>query len=210
MNKLSRVLPPAVRSAAGSLPPEAPRDPDKGRFRFALTFLGLAALAVGGAFWPSVELTDEEALTDEELRALMQSEPRTVPTPPSATALDLPATIRVTTEAAGAEVWLDGERAGATPVAMRDVRPGLRTLRVVHNGQKLLDTLLYVARGAAFDLYLAPSVAERSAPLAAQGPVARRSAGSAAKSATETVEEPRVGWQEPKEALAVAQRRVGW
>jgi eukaryotic-like serine/threonine-protein kinase len=83
--------------------------------RRVLLWAGGAALAValGLALWP---------------------QPKSVPGPASAQAEAVPQVFRVESEPAGASLWLDGERRGATPVALTNLSPGRHKIRVVAEG----------------------------------------------------------------------------
>lgn len=96
----------------------------------------------------------------------------------------LPGHLALTTNPAGAEVELDGERRGTTPLTLRDLPPGAHRLRIRHPRYQTLEQDLEIEgldRTQALDLELAPAwgrVRIDSAPGGARILVAGTAAGT--------------------------------
>jgi serine/threonine-protein kinase len=70
-----------------------------------------------------------------------------VPPPPSAPLPSRPGGLRVETDPPGAAVYIDGENAGPSPVALARVRPGVHMVRVARDGYAPAGLTLEVRNG---------------------------------------------------------------
>ncbi|MDX1532444.1 MAG: PEGA domain-containing protein [Rhodothermales bacterium] len=116
---------------------------------FGLLLVGAAL--VGAAALLFANPTPADTITAEELRLLARNAP--APNDPAAPTLRAerspPAALTVETLPSGAEVWLNDELAGRTPLRLSSVEPGFYAVSVRQAGYAQLDTFLYLEPAAA-------------------------------------------------------------
>lgn len=122
--------------------------------RPVLFALGVAVLFVAGAAALFVLVPEEpDAVHEEEIQRLMVA-PETAETLPPYfyDVASRPAALSLTSAPAGAHTTLNAEALGPTPVSLDALRPGYYEVRLRHPGYAPLDTTLYFASGAHYDL----------------------------------------------------------
>lgn len=150
---------------------------------FGLAIAGLFALGVIALF--AFAPDDSEAERDAELARLMAAPEASESIPPYFyDVASRPTGLTVTSTPEGAEVLLNSEALGPTPLTLDALRPGHYTIRLRHPDHAALDTTLYLASGTRYHLALDLGSAE-AAPLrgAAPGGLAVRPADPAQRRA---------------------------
>ena len=120
---------------------------------FGLAVVGLFALGVIALF--AFAPDHSEAERDAELARLMAAPEASEPIPPYFyDVASRPTALTVTSSPEGAEVSLNSEALGPTPLSLGALRPGRYTIRLRHPDHVALDTTLYLASGARYHLAL--------------------------------------------------------
>lgn len=101
-----------------------------------------------------VGLEPEEAITDEELAALIETQQSAEPIPKYyyETTVTQYASVHIETTPAGAFVGLNAEVTGLSPLRLERLRPGYYDVQIDHPGYLPVDTSLYIASAAALHL----------------------------------------------------------
>ncbi len=170
-------VPPPPALAAGSRFPIRP-------LLFGLAVVGIFALGVIALF--AFAPDQSEAERDAELARLMAAPEASESLPPYFyDVASRPTALTVTSSPEGAEVSLNSEALGPTPLVLDALRPGHYTIRLRHPDHPALDTSLYLASGAryhlALDLLSGSAEPGETRPLrgAAPGGIAARPTGRA-------------------------------
>ncbi len=131
------------------VPPTNTRPP-RGPLLFGLGVLGLFVVALVVL----VMQREPDAVDDDELTALINSAEPEEPLSPYylEAAASERASIQIDSNPVGAIASLDAEIVGLTPLGLSGLRPGYYDIRVDHPDHLPLDTTLYLASGAVYQL----------------------------------------------------------